>query len=70
MQPLATGHFFLDFSDSLKLVKVVVGAESKISRNTIDLAIGKRYQNVERFKVRTAFNSFRIIRNKEEKLWK
>ena len=65
-----TGRFFLDFSDSLKLVKVVVGAESKISRNTIGLAIGKRYPNVQRFKARAAFGSFKIIRNKEDQLWK
>ena len=65
-----TGHYFLDFSDRFNLVKVIVGAESKISRKTIDIALGKHRPNIECFQARTAFNSFRIIQNKDSRLWK
>ncbi len=65
-----TGHYFLDFSDNLNLVKVVVGAESNITCKTIDIALGKQRPNVECFKVRTAFNSFRMIQNQNNRLWK
>jgi len=64
-----TGHYFLEFSDSLKLAKVVVGAESSVSRKKIDAAIGMHHPNIECFKARAAFGSFRIVRNTDEMLW-
>ena len=66
----ATGHYFFDFSDSLKLTSVIVGAESKISRKIISASVKKHHPHVEYFKVRAAFNSFRVVRNQDASLWK
>lgn len=64
-----SGHYFFDFSEELRLVEVVVGAEANISRNEIDDALGKRNAGVKRFKARAAFTSFNVVRNKDRKMW-
>ena len=64
-----SGHYFFDFSDELRLVEVVVGAEANISRNEIDDALGKQIAGVKRLKARAAFASFNVVINKDEKMW-
>lgn len=61
------GLFYKEFSDSLILKKVIVGCNSDISRNDISLII--KDKNIECFKARPAFASFRIVKNRNEKLW-
>jgi hypothetical protein len=57
------------FYDSL-LKQVLVGAESQVTRSQVSDALGDHHgKNVEVFKVRAAFRSFQIVRNKNEKLW-
>lgn len=63
------GHFFKDFGD-LGFCKVIVGAQSKISREEVNSALGDLRGSVECFKARPAFRTFRIVRNKNERLWK
>ena len=64
-----SGHYFFDFSEELRLVEVVVGAEANISRNEIDDALGKQIAGVKRLKARAAFASFNVMINKDEKMW-
>ena len=61
--------YFADFSDSLKLVQVIVGAESKVTREALREALGDLARDVEVFKVRLAFKSFRVVRQRNQKLW-
>ena len=46
-----------------------IGAESNISRNEIDDALGKQNAGVKRFKARAAFASFNVVLNKDAKMW-
>lgn len=66
---LHNGHYFSNFSDQLKLKQVIVGAESKVSRDDVTKALGHRASHVERFKARAAFKSFRVIKNRKQSLW-
>lgn len=63
------GNYYVSFNDNLKLVKVIVGARSDITRKDIELALGKLLENVETFKARPAFHDFRIVRQKDESQW-
>lgn len=63
------GLYFEPFSDKLKLKKVIVGCNSKLKRSDIIIALGKIENNIEIFKARPAFGSFRIVRNQNENLW-
>lgn len=64
------GICYADFGDKLRLKKVIVGSESEITRNQIADALGELSTQVEVFKARAAFKSFRIVRNKDPSLWR
>jgi hypothetical protein len=61
--------YFADFSTELKLVQVLVGAESTATREYISDALGDLTPNVEVFKTRLAFKTFRVVRQRNQKLW-
>ncbi len=63
-------HYFFDFSDQLKLAKIIVGAESAISRRELAAVLGEQNAHIERLKARPAFTSFSVVRNKDESLWR
>jgi hypothetical protein len=67
--PDAKGRYFADFSTDLRLRRVVVGARSEISRADLAKALGPLVPEVEAFKARLAFQSFRVVRNRQESLW-
>lgn len=64
-----TKLYFAEFSDKLKLVQVIVGSRSNLSRSEIDDALGDLAKDVDVFKARLAFRSFRVVRNKDQSLW-
>ena len=64
-----SGLYFVDFSDSLQLIQVIVGARSDISRTDLVAALGPLGNAVRVFKARLAFKSFKVVRNKDESLW-
>jgi Protein of unknown function (DUF2971) len=61
---------FVDFSERLKLTKVVVGARSHISRNTVREALRDLDESVDVIKARLAFKRFQVVPNKVPSLWK
>jgi len=65
----STGLFFVPFSDELCLKEVIVGANSNITRAEINSALGPSASNVKILKARLAFKSFRVVRQRVEKLW-
>lgn len=67
--PDRNGRYFEDFSADLKLVRVIVGARSEISLTDLARALGPLAPDVEVFKARLAFRSFRVVRNRQESLW-
>lgn len=65
------GNYFADFGESLRLTGVIVGPRSTVSRNDLETAFSKArldYRPIN-FKSRLAFRSFRVVRNKNKKLW-
>jgi hypothetical protein len=64
-----TGLYFADFSDSLRLVQVIVGPASDTTRGQVADALGALAASVDAFKARLAFRSFKVVRNKDESLW-
>lgn len=65
------GYYYADFSEQLKLVGVIVGPRSTVSReelnNALDLA--QIRSSVKSFKSRLAFKSFRVVKNQNQSLW-
>lgn len=69
-KPDTDGHYYCDFSPSLTLKQVLVGAYSTLTRAQILQALGVLTENIEIFKTRPAFRSFRVVRNKDESMWR
>lgn len=65
----ATGLYFVYFSDHLKLVEVIVGAQSPVTEFQLLEALGDMKNSVRITKARPAFSSFRIVTQKNKKLW-
>ena len=64
-----SGNYFFDFSNELKIRQVLVGAEASISRRKVEKALGDKSGQVERFKTRAAFGTFRVVQNQNHSLW-
>lgn len=63
------GLYFVDFGPSLVLRQVIVGAKSDITRAEVTEALGDM-ADVETFKARLAYQTFRVVKNQNAKLWK
>jgi hypothetical protein len=61
--------YFLDFSENLKLMEVIVGQEANITRLELSQALGDLSASVNVSKARAAFKSFSIVKNKNATLW-
>lgn len=64
-----TSLYFAEFSDNLRLKLVIVGALSSVTRETLQTALGDLSPSVETFKARLAFKTFRVVRQRDRKLW-
>jgi Protein of unknown function (DUF2971) len=62
--------FFADFSEKMKLKRIVVGSASELSRSQIQDALGTDADDIPHFKARLAFRSFSVVRNRNSALWK
>jgi hypothetical protein len=60
---------FRPFSDIGTLSQVIVGCNSTVKRSDVEEALGPERNEVTRFKVRTAFKSYSIVRNRDASLW-
>jgi hypothetical protein len=61
--------YFANFSDKLCLKTVILGARSSITRVELRDALGDLSGKVETFKARLAFKTFRVVRQRNPKLW-
>lgn len=61
--------YFKEFNDDMVLKEVQVGFNSLVTRSQLSDALGDFSENVNCFKVRPAFGSFRMVRNENESLW-
>lgn len=63
------GLYFQYFGLHLELKEVAVGYKSEVSRHDLDDHLGDLISQVDSYKVRPAFNSFRMVRNRDDTLW-
>lgn len=63
------GHFYVDFSEDIRLRQVIIGAHSTVKRAEVNQVLGENMAGIEVFKARAAFRKFEIVRNRNEKLW-
>ena len=67
--PIDGSHHFHNMDDSLKLRQVIIGCESDFTRAQVRDALGEQISDVEVFKVRPAFKTFKMVRNRNGSLW-
>lgn len=60
---------FQPIGERIKLRQVIVGCRSYVSRKQVSDALCGFDYPIETFKVRTAFRTFKIVRNKDESFW-
>ncbi|HXH91302.1 MAG TPA: DUF2971 domain-containing protein [Thermoanaerobaculia bacterium] len=63
------GLYFSEFNDELQLACVIVGARSKVTRDMLRAALGNLAPQVEVFKARLAFRTFKVVRQRNPGLW-
>lgn len=63
------GHYFIDFGSSLRLKRVIVGDQAAIRRRDVAGAIKGIESGVQVFKARAAYQSFEVVRNRDESTW-
>jgi len=59
-----SGLHFVEYGDGLHLREVIVGMDAPLTRSELDESLGQTRTSVKRFKVRPAFKSFALVRNK------
>jgi DUF2971 family protein len=64
-----TGLYFADFSPNLVLKEVIIGHSSTITRQEIKLALGDLKRQVAVCKARLAFNSYKVVKQRNSNLW-
>lgn len=65
-----TSHYFLPFSENMKLSAVIIGERSAISREEIVNSLAGNENDIVTFKARCAFRDFKIVRNLKKSAWK
>jgi hypothetical protein len=63
------GMFFIDFKGNMELKEVIVGANSSISRSTLNTALGTMSKELNVFKARAGFTNFEMVKNKKQSMW-
>lgn len=69
-EPDANGMHFLQFNDDVVLKEVLIGARATISRSQVDELLEQFSGQVRAYKVRPAFRTFEMVRNRDESAWR
>ena len=65
----SNGLYFFEFSDQLRLVELIIGAGNTTTRDQVNSALGNLARQVVVRKARMAFRTYRIVEQKNPKLW-
>ncbi|MGO8086870.1 DUF2971 domain-containing protein [Rhizobium leguminosarum] len=68
--PQSPGLHWVLYSDKMALKQVIVGPRTSASRETIERVVSTTGSDVEIFKARVAFKSFKVIKQRDNRLWK
>ena len=61
--------YFAEFSNQLKLKEVIVGATSDVTREELSESLGDLENQIMTFKARLSFKTFRVVKQRKNKLW-
>lgn len=61
--------YFSEFSETLRLTTVIVGAQSNVARDELRAALGETGIDVETIKARLSFKTFRVIHQRNRRRW-
>jgi Protein of unknown function (DUF2971) len=61
--------YFMDYTNEIVLKEVILGANCSASRDQLSKALGRLVSSVKCRKARLAFESFKIVEQKDAKLW-
>jgi len=64
-----TGLYFVHFSKKVALREIIIGQNSTISQAELRRALGSKADGVEIYKAQLAFQTFRVVRQKLDRLW-
>jgi hypothetical protein len=64
-----TGLYFKEFDRDLALREVIVGHRSMLTRQAVAFALGELAATVTAFRARLAFKSYRVVKQRDQKLW-
>jgi hypothetical protein len=64
------GLHFVKLGETVILKTVIVGARSEVTRQEVSSALGDLAASVEAFKARLAFGTFKVVRQKNDELWR
>jgi hypothetical protein len=65
-----TGLYFFDFCESMTLTHVIVGCKARVTRAHVQEALDIRDEGVHIVKARPAFQTFKIVENRDTKAWR
>ena len=63
------GIYYSEFSEQIRLRKVIVGVRSTITRAQVHEALGPLRPEVETFKARAGFTKFEVVRQRNSTKW-
>ena len=63
------GGYYANFEGNMTLKRVIVGANSTLTRSQLNTALGGLSSTVETFKARAGFQKFEMVKNKNGALW-
>ena len=63
------GIYYSEFSDQLKLKKVIVGEQSGVTRAELADALDDLNSDIESFKARPGFKQFEVVKQKNSAKW-
>lgn len=63
-----TGLYFQPYDENLKLVEIIVGCASDITRLDLTSRYGGELKDIDIYRVRPAFRSFRMVRNMRDEV--
>lgn len=60
------GHYFLPFSENLKLAQVIIGERSSVTSDRLASVLEERVGSVTSFKARAGFQRFEVVKNRSK----
>jgi len=63
------GLYFLPFNEDMKLVEVIVGERSTLTRSKLACVLGGSAETVKSIKARAGFQKFEVVENKDKSIW-